>query len=120
MQKIGTSKDLDKIINELPTEIFNKCVDFVNILVSEYGEDRDIERDYGGFVAILDKLADIEELKEQFNYDLYNDSYEEIDFIETYGKTYISVLYIQSSDFGINVMADKAILPIKLLNKWEV
>ncbi len=120
MLKIGTCKELEKIKNKLPTEIATKCLEVVNILDEEYGDDRNVDSDMGGFVAIIENLEDINILATDNYLDLMEDVAEDIEIIAIEDKTYISILYMLSSDYGINVIVDKEILSLEILNKLEV
>ncbi len=120
MIKIGTSKDLEKIANNLPSLIVNKCTEIVNVLDSEYGASRNIDTDMGGFVAIVDGLEDTEILNKIYNLDISNDIAEDIEEIKANDKTFLSILYLLSSDYAINVVAEKHLLPIELLKKFKI
>ncbi len=120
MLKIGTCKELEKIKDKLPTEIVTKCLEVVNILDDSYGSDRDVDTDMGGFVAIIENLEDINILATDNYLDLTEDVVEDIEIITIEDKTYISILYMLSSDYGINVIVDKEILSLEILNKLEV
>ena len=54
MIKIGTKKDLNKI-SHLPIHIKNAISEDIKILDDNYGEERNIDVDMGGFVVVCDK-----------------------------------------------------------------
>ncbi len=120
MIKVGTAKDIEKIVNILPIDVIGKCVEVTNILDSEYGEYRNIDTDMGGFVAIIEVVEDFKILEQCHNLDMIEDIAESVEVINTPNDCYLSILYMLSSDYGINVVADRKILPLELLKKLEV
>ncbi len=120
MLKIGTCEELNVIKNTIPKEIYTKCLEFVEILDSEYGSNRNIDTDMGGFVAIIENLKDISLLEVNHSLDLFNDIAENVEVITVKDKDYISILYMLSSDYGITVIANKEILPVEIIERLGV
>ena len=58
MIKIGTKKDLNKI-SHLPKHIKNAISEDIKILDDNYGEERNIDVDMGGFVVVCEKNESI-------------------------------------------------------------
>lgn len=58
MIKIGTKKDLNKI-SHLPIHIKNAISEDIKILDDNYGEERNIDVDMGGFVVVCEKNESI-------------------------------------------------------------
>lgn len=58
MIKIGTKKDLNKI-SHLPIHIKNAISEDIKILDENYGEERNIDVDMGGFVVVCEKNESI-------------------------------------------------------------
>ncbi len=119
MIKIGTGKDLYKIQHTLPIEIYNKCLEIVDILDDSYGEDRNIDSDLGGFIAIIEDVNELEILRDIHYLDVYRDIVEYIEEITDKDITYYSILYMLSSDYGINIIVKENLLPKRLLNIME-
>ncbi len=117
MIKLGVIRDLETLQTKLPKEVHNDCLDTLETLEEVYGVDRNIETDLGGFVVLIENTIDFEELK-SYNLDLLTDVAEIVDVIGTDEDTYISVLCLLSSDFGIKVVTKKEIVPINLLKIW--
>lgn len=67
MIKLGTKKDLYKI-SHLPLNIQNAISLDVSMLDKNYGEDRNIDTDMGGFVVVCEKdeMLDIVNFKKDF------------------------------------------------------
>ncbi len=119
MIKFGTKQQLKDLTVKLPTNVIDTCLLLINILDEEYGSNRNITEDYGGFIVLLQDQEDISRLN-NYNLNLYTDINEGIDIITTDNGIYISALYLLSSDFAINIIADITILPTLLLKKWGV
>ncbi len=118
MKKLATRKELEAFQQQCPSEVFEHCLDTLATLDDAYGEDR-TETDLGGFVALCEEQEDFEVLK-SYNLDIMTDVAELIDIIETDLVTYISILYLLSSDFAIKVVASKELIPKELLETLEV
>lgn len=102
--KIWKEQDLE-LVRELPKEVKEVIKENVQILVEEYGEERE-EKQLGGFIAITDEEG-LRELKESL---LKNTILEYIDNIE--GVDYISVLFLCGSDFAVVVICDRKLIKI--------
>lgn len=77
------------------------------VLDEEYGENRNIQKDLGGFVLLCDSDTTVEELEEVVN--LSYDLYEWADEIETYNETYVMALYLLSNDYSVVTITTKAL-----------
>ncbi len=119
MIKIGTVKQFEELKKELPQEVKNECLNLLEILEENYGEDRDVEVDLGGFVAILESKEDFEELIEN-NLDVLTEIAEDIAVFNTENAKYFMVLYLLSSDFAISIIVEKEHVDKQVLAKWEV
>lgn len=101
---IWKKQDLE-LVRELPKELEGVIKENIQILVEEYGEERE-EKQIGGFIAITDEEG-LKELKESL---LKNTVPEYIDEIE--GVDYISALFLCGSDFAVLVICDKKLIKI--------
>ena len=97
--KIWKEQDLE-LVRELPKEVKEVIKENVQILVEEYGEERE-EKYLGGFIAITDEEG-LMEIKENL---LKNTIPEYIDEIE--GVDYISALFLCGSDFAVVIICKK-------------
>lgn len=77
------------------------------VLDEEYGENRNIHKDLGGYVLLCDSDTTVDELEEVAN--LSYDLYEWADEIETIDETYVMVLYLLSSDYSIVTVTTRAL-----------
>ena len=101
---IWKKQDLE-LVKELPKQVKEVIKVNVQILVEEYGEDRE-EKQLGGFIVIADEEG-LRELKEGL---LKHTIPEYIDNIE--GVDYISALFLCGSDFAVVVICDKKLIKI--------
>ena len=47
-----------------PIEVISNVLDVINVLGENYGANRDIEKDLGGYIVIAENIVDIEILKQ--------------------------------------------------------
>ena len=89
-------------LKECPIKVIKSLVELIQILNENYGGNRDIESDLGGYVFIAENIVDIEILKQDKLQGLIP---EYADMIEcSRGINYTSILYILSSDVSIVVV----------------
>ena len=101
MKKVYKENQLLEV-NNIPSEVIESIKITIDILNENYGENRDIEADLGGYVLIAENIVDIEILKQDKLQGLIP---EYADMIEcSRGINYNSILYILSSDFAIVVV----------------
>lgn len=101
MKKIYKESQLLKV-NNIPSEVIESIKVTIDILNENYGGNRDIEADLGGYVLIAENIVDIEMLKQ---YKLQGLIPEYTDIIEcSEGVDWTSSLFLLSSDFSIIVV----------------
>ena len=108
MIKIAHVKEVNSIT--LPQEVITVVLEVVTILDTEYGENRDVDSGYGGYVLIVESEEDVQNLKE-IDQDVGTIIPEYIEKIECNdGRVFISSLVLLGSDYGIVL-----IMPIQFL-----
>lgn len=70
MIKIGTKKDLYKIAH-LPINVQKSITDDVMILDENYGENRNIDTDMGGFIVVCEKDEELNICNFEKNFDVF-------------------------------------------------
>lgn len=108
--KIGNVSDLVKIpiASDKAKEILYH---FAKVLTTEYGEDRNIDTDDGGYILYTLPGTDAKEIKERFDY---------TQNIIEYGEAFEDVcyaVYILSSDYGVVIVMSTADMPEEILKK---
>ena len=112
MKKIAHVRELE-VITDLPAQVIKVIEEAVTILDTEYGEDRDVDSGYGGYVLVLESEAELQRLKE-LHIDLLTAIFEYVDEIPCDdGQVYVSALILQSSDFGIVLVMPREIFNLK-------
>lgn len=100
---IGKVKELDKV-KHLPMNVVKKIDGLVQVLDNEYGSERDVDRDLGGFIAVLEQVADIKQLKGN-DLDIEAEMPEWVDEVGVEGNiVWLIALFILSDDYSIVVV----------------
>ena len=96
------SKEQLKELKSYPVEVINNISDIIDVLDENYGVERNIKADLGGYVLIVENIVDIEILKQD---KLKGLRAEYTDMIEcSEGVNWTSSLFLLSSDFSIVVI----------------
>ncbi|MDU2156819.1 hypothetical protein [Clostridium sp.] len=108
MRKVSKVSEL--IGFELDDNVIITIEDQLNILDKNYGAERSIDLDLGGYVVILETKDDVIESKENIVKDIIP---EYVDNIECEGgKQYCLSLFLLSSDYAVVVVATKELMDI--------
>ena len=101
MKKIYKKSQLLEV-NDIPLEVIEGIKATIDVLNENYGANRDIESDLGGYVVIAENIVDIEVLKQDKLQGLVPEYTDVIEVVN--GENYTSSLYLLSSDFSIVVV----------------
>ena len=101
MIKIYSLKDKSEIV-KYPVEVINNLISTIALLDKNYGDERDIENDLGGYVVIAENIVDIEILKQDKLKGLVAEYTDIIECSE--GVNWTSSLFLLSSDYTIVVI----------------
>ncbi|HAT4093838.1 TPA: hypothetical protein I9Z34_002353 [Clostridium perfringens] len=112
MKKIYLKKQLGDLSNYL-VEVIKSISETIDILNENYGENRDVDKDLGGYVLVVENIEDVKELRNGMLKDVLPEYTDEITCSE--GGNYTSSLFLLSSDFSVVVIADEELF--KFLNK---
>lgn len=111
MKKISESEELREL-KEYPKQVLESIKSTLDVLDENYGIDRDIEGDLGGYVIVAETVTDVEEIKENI---LKGTVAEYTDIIEcSEGVNYTSSLFLISDDYSIVVIATEEISKLLL------
>ncbi|WP_283715649.1 hypothetical protein ACSXBY_00130 [Clostridium perfringens] len=111
MNKIYLKKQLGELSN-YPVEVIKSISEIIDILNENYGENRDVDKDLGGYVLIVENIEDVKELKNGMLKDILPEYTDKI--ICSEGVNYTSSLFLLSSDFSVVVIADEELSKILL------
>lgn len=115
MIKIGKVKELEKV-SYLPQNIIEAIKEDVTILDEYYGSNRDIDKDLGGYVVVVEAEEDIEELQKE-KLKIYTEIAEYVDKLEFEGEEWVKALFVLSSDFSIVVIGKDKIIKSHKINQ---
>ncbi|MBI6103251.1 hypothetical protein H8J94_13425 [Clostridium perfringens] len=104
MRKIYLKEKLIEL-NEYPMKVISNISVVIEILNENYGENRNVDKDLGGYVLVVESLEDVKELKNGMLKDILPEYTDEI--ICSEGVKYTSSLFLLSSDFSVVVIADE-------------
>ena len=89
-------------VNNIPSEVIGSIKVTIDILNENYGEDRDVEADLGGYIVIVENIVDIKIMKQDKLQGLIPEYTDIIECSE--GVNWTSSLFLLSSDFAIVVV----------------
>ena len=91
------------LLKGYPKEVVDSVNETMNILNDNYGTDRDVDKDLGGYIQVIESLEELKLLKDGILQDSVEEYSDEICTTEN-GDVYNSTLYIVSSDYNIMVI----------------
>lgn len=101
MRKIFNKKEI-KELRKISIEVIKSIFETIEILDENYGADRNVENDLGGYVLLVENIVDIEILKQDKLKGLVAEYTDVIECSE--GVNWTSSLFLLSSDFAIVVV----------------
>ena len=111
MKKIYKENQLLEV-NNIPSEVIESIKVTIDILNENYGVDRNIESDLGGYVVIAENILDIEILKQEKLQSLIPEYTDIIECSE--GVNWTSSLFLISSDYAIVVVTTEELSKLLL------
>lgn len=101
MKKIYSTEQLEEL-RYYPIEVIDSICETIEILDNNYGENRNIDNDLGGYILIVENIVDIEILKKDKLQGLVPEYTDIIECSE--GVNWTSSLFLLSSDYAIVVV----------------
>ncbi|ELC8421774.1 hypothetical protein GNF65_07080 [Clostridium perfringens] len=111
MKKTYLKKQLEDLSN-YPIEVIKSISETIDILNENYGENRDVDKDLGVYILVVESVEDVKELKNGMLKDILPEYTDEIKCSE--GVNYTSSLFLLSSDFLVVVIVDEELSKILL------
>ncbi|MFH5834464.1 hypothetical protein ACHAL6_00130 [Proteiniclasticum sp. C24MP] len=120
MLRLGKVTDL-VMIQSYPVELQTALLAELKILDDNYGSNRDVMRDYGGYIILSESEDDLPEIEMEMNIRITVDGIPEyVDVIRCSNrKVYTSTLFLLGSDNGIVLVLPYDITPQNILNYTE-
>ncbi|MTI66297.1 MAG: hypothetical protein FH753_06820 [Firmicutes bacterium] len=116
MLKIGHVKDTLNL-NNIPKEVKEVVVDITMMLDGEYGENRNIESDDGGYIIIIENKEDFNEIG-KLDIEINDLILESVDLIKVReGEDYINVLSLFTNEFGLTLLVPRSLADKELLDE---
>ena len=106
-----------KLLEGYPKEVVDSVNEIIGVLNNNYGADRDVDKDLGGYIQVIESLEELKLLKYGILQGLVEEYSDEICITEN-GDVYNSTLYITSSDYNV-VVITKNEMTDELL-KWAL
>ena len=101
MKKIYKENQLLEV-NNIPSEVIESIKVTIYVLNENYGVNRDIESDLGGYIVVAENIVDIQILKQDKLQGLIPEYTDIIECSE--GINYTCTLYLISNDYAILVV----------------
>ena len=111
IKKVYLKKQLEEL-SDYPVEVIKSISEIIEILNENYGENRNVDKDLGGYVLVVENIEDIKEIKNGMLKGILPEYTDEI--ICSEGVNYTSSLFLLSSDFSVVVIADEELSKILL------
>lgn len=113
MIKLAHVQEVEQV--SLSEEVKRMIRQTLEILDTAYGEQRDVDKDLGGFVAILETEEDLVSLlAHHLNIQEATPEYAE-EILTEEGQVLVIALFLLSSDYSITVIMPRALAPLELL-----
>ncbi len=103
---VSKREDL-KRLESYPKEVMDNVNNIINILDDNYGKDRDIYEDLGGYICIIESIEDVMNLRVSTLDGLVKEFSDVLCKCE--GIIYSSTLYLLSTDYSIVVITKNEI-----------
>ena len=107
--KLGTIDDM-KILPQLEPSLRDYIKYLLLVLNTEYGTDRDIENNDGGYVVFVTENTGKDKIKEVFDYTRHTVEYVEI------GEAYSTAVYMLNNEYTVMLIIPTEELPEELRN----
>lgn len=91
------------LLKVYPKDVVDSVNETIGILNDNYGIDRDVDKDLGGYIQVIESLEELKLLKDGILHGLVEEYSDEICTTEN-GNVYNSTLYIASSDYNVVVI----------------
>ncbi|EGT0696331.1 hypothetical protein QYB65_000965 [Clostridium perfringens] len=109
MKQIYLEKQLGEL-SSYSVEVIKSISETIGILNENYGENRDVDKDLGGYVLVIESIEDVKELKNGMLKYILPEYTDEVVCSE--GVKYTSSLFLISDDFSVVVIADEELSKI--------
>ena len=117
MIKIAHKRE-EGVLRHLPTEIVAKAIEIATILDENYGKNRDVEKELGGYILLAQSAEDVETIKGIIDFQYTLPEFVSLVPCES-GDSYTNSLMLLSSDYSISLIIPEKLTPKELLKYME-
>lgn len=110
MKILSSTRNIESV--GLPNQVNGVLESYLTILEDNYGANRDIYKDLGGYAVIPESVTDVETIKQKIIKGTVPEDVEVIECGE--GQIFCSSLFILSSDYAVIVVATKELTDLLL------
>ena len=111
IHKLSKPSDVDNLV-DIDTHTRNALLRYTKILSDEYGENRNVDNDYGGYVLYIPVGTPIAELKEFFDYSAHYPEF--IERIKESIPPMCIAVYITSTEYGVVIIMSENDMPCEM------
>ena len=119
MYKIGTITELENldIGDMIPKEVYQEAHRITKMLDENFGDNRNVDEDDGGFVLVIEKEEDLATFCENY-VELDSPLREYVELVQTDKEPYLNVFFLYNEyEFGITLRVSKSIVPENFLEE---
>lgn len=110
--KFGNTSDLASLPSTDPVTLQN-LYELTSVLTNEYGDDRNIDTDDGGFVLYVTPGTPAEEVKASFDYTKYP-----LEYVNRFGPI-CCAFYFLNNEFAVTIVMSITDAPIEITDAFE-
>ena len=115
MYKAGTVEEILVLKDKIPDEVYFKAFNIATMLDSQFGDDRDVENDDGGFVFVAESEDDLDYFIKNC-VELESPLREYVEIIESEKGPYLNVFFLYNEyEYGITLFVPVSVAPESLL-----
>jgi len=112
--KAGTVRELSQNEGKIDRDVYSVALRIVSMLDEVYGGGRDVDNSDGGFLLLAETVQDLSIIDRRY-VRLEDNRHEAVDIVKCGSRAYLSVLFLNNNEFGINVLMPIDIAPASLL-----
>jgi hypothetical protein len=121
LYKFGTVREFFKAIDGtffpgVPVEVYREALRIVTVLDEVYGDDRDVDKDDGGIVLIVQNIQDLALINQTYM-EMSEGTHEAVELVKCEGEPYVNAFYLSNNEFGVNILMPVSIAPPLLLQE---
>ena len=119
MYKAGTVSELESLELEgkIPEEVYREALKVVSMLDENFGEDRDVDFDNGGYVFIAENKEDLDYFAHNC-VELESPSLEYVDLVPSEKEAYLNVFFLVNEyEVGVTLFVPMSIAPKRFLEE---